>query len=76
MQRRRFLHRHGKLPADRAAAFQALGIVWDPHAQDWREVLADCQDFYAAHGHLDIHGKTAGTRIKALGATWVTRAQR
>lgn len=64
--------RRGKLAPERAVALEALGVVFDPHVQDWRDGLADCRDFHAEHGHLNIPGKARGQRIKALGV-WLDR---
>lgn len=72
---RRSDYRAGTLPPGRAAELEAAGIIWDPHVQDWRDGLADCQDWHAAHGTLDIGGRARGTRITALGR-WVSRRRR
>jgi superfamily II DNA or RNA helicase len=69
---KRTAYRAGQLPPDRVTALEYLGVIWDPHVQDWRDGLADCQEWLAAHGHLDIPGKAQGTRIRALGA-WAAR---
>ncbi|MEU6713048.1 Helicase associated domain protein [Nonomuraea sp. NPDC046802] len=72
---RRTEYRRGVLAPERVTELEATGIVWDPHVQDWRDGLADCQDFHAEHGHLDIPPKTSGRRIKALTA-WLERRRR
>lgn len=73
---RRAERKAGTMPADRIAALDAAGFVWDPHEQDWRDGLADCRDYHAGHGNLDIRGrKVPGKRLTALDA-WLARRRR
>jgi hypothetical protein len=48
------------------------GDTADWLGQDWRDGLADCLDFYAAHGHLDVPARAEGARVRRFGA-WVSR---
>ncbi len=75
LDNRRKEYRQGILSADRIAALETAGMVWDPHVQDWRDGLADCRDFREAHGHLEIPHGYRGTRIAAL-ALWLSRRRR
>jgi superfamily II DNA or RNA helicase len=65
----------GRLPADRIAALDQVGMVWDPHAQDLRNGLAEARDFHTAHGHLRVPRDYTGHRTKAL-AAWLNRRRK
>jgi hypothetical protein len=60
------------LPADRIAALDELGMIWEPHVQDWLDGLADLREFAARHGHANPPRDFRGPRIKALRA-WLNR---
>lgn len=68
----RAARRKGQLAPERVADLDRLGLVWDPHEQDWRDGLADVTEYAAEHGHVVIPGGARGTRIKALGL-WLQR---
>ncbi|MDH6710939.1 superfamily II DNA or RNA helicase [Kitasatospora sp. MAA19] len=53
VQQRTF-HKKGWLSADRIAALDALGVVWDPIEARWRQNLAAVAAWRLRHGHLDI----------------------
>ena len=40
--------------------------------RDWRNGLADCQDFYAEHGNLNVPASASGSQVRRLRA-WVSR---
>ncbi|GHE31789.1 helicase [Streptosporangium violaceochromogenes] len=51
---RRVDRRKGRLPEEKAAALEKLGIVWDPAADRWRTALEAARRYAAAHGHLMV----------------------
>ncbi|MGY3341103.1 hypothetical protein ACVW0K_007296 [Streptomyces filamentosus] len=50
----RQFHRRGQLAADRVAALERLGIVWDPSDARWMALYQRAADWYARHGELDV----------------------
>lgn len=54
IQTKRRDHRRGTLAADRIAALDQLGIVWEPFAVHWDRGLAAAAAFHAEHGHLQV----------------------
>lgn len=64
---RRQDYRNGTLAQEKAGALEALGVAWEPYVQDWLDGLADCAEFRAEHGHLDIPPRQRGARKAALG---------
>jgi Helicase associated domain len=58
-----------------AGGMTVTGELWGQHVPDWRDGLADAQDFYATHRHLEVPSKATGKRIKRFGA-WVLRQRR
>ncbi|MEW1912531.1 Helicase associated domain protein [Kitasatospora sp. NPDC085895] len=50
--RQRKHHRAGTLTPERTAQLDALGMVWDPDADDWQRLLAAVRAFHTCHGHL------------------------
>jgi superfamily II DNA or RNA helicase len=51
---RRQRRRQGKLPSDRIDALDALGFVWDPYEEDWRQGLDALEEFVRDHGHARV----------------------
>jgi superfamily II DNA or RNA helicase len=47
-------HKAGKLPQDRTAALEKLGIIWDRHGQRWQTGLEHLIAFQAIHGHVRV----------------------
>ncbi|WP_425717688.1 sigma-70 family RNA polymerase sigma factor [Micromonospora sp. DT233] len=50
----RYLHRTGRLPADRAQALTDLGVDWAPRATHYDRAMAAARAYHAEHGHLNI----------------------
>ncbi|CAL9625497.1 hypothetical protein SUDANB58_05934 (plasmid) [Streptomyces sp. enrichment culture] len=48
----RRLHARGRLPAERIAQLEGLGMVWSHHDVAWEEGLAAARGWAAEHGHL------------------------
>lgn len=71
----RRLHRKGTLPPERTAALEQLGLDWDPRGTGWESGLADCTDYHAIHGHLDMEPAHPGTRVKNL-TQWLDTRRR
>ena len=44
----------GKLPADRAAKLEEVGMVWDAAEAKWELHYAQAKAFFEEHGNLDI----------------------
>ncbi len=67
--RQRQLHNAGQLPAGRAAALDALGVIWQPQEQAWASGLARATAYHAAHGDLNIPSGhvTAGGSVSGPG---------
>ncbi|MFF7115464.1 Helicase associated domain protein [Streptomyces albogriseolus] len=65
-------YRKGWLPADRVAALEKLGIVWDPGDARWMAAYQLAAAWYAEHGHLDIPYSRAGGVRDPLGE-WIVR---
>ena len=73
--RQRQLHNAGQLPAGRAAALDALGVIWQPQEQAWASGLARATAYHAAHGDLNIpsgHVTAGGFRL----GTWLAQRRR
>lgn len=67
---RRGDRRRGALDADRVAALDELGLVWEPHEAHWERGLAAARQFHAEHGHLRPpaeYGADGGLKLK----TWL-----
>jgi len=47
-------HHNGRLPADRTAALEALGMVWDVYADRFNRGVAALAAFRAEHGHARL----------------------
>ncbi|MEY9932608.1 superfamily II DNA or RNA helicase [Catenulispora sp. GP43] len=45
-------HHRRRLAPHRVAALEALGMIWDPHAEQWAAGLRAAQAYAAEHGHL------------------------
>ncbi len=67
----RTLRRRGKLSADRAAALEAIGMVWDALDEDWRRGIAAARDFEKANGHLQVPRDFVSPDGFPLGS-WIT----
>ncbi|HWO60204.1 MAG TPA: Helicase associated domain protein, partial [Umezawaea sp.] len=64
----RTMRREGRLPADRIAALDELGIDWQHSGKQksWATALADAQLYHSLHGHLDV----IETDPHPSGGTW------
>ena len=51
---RRLDRRGGVLSAERIAQLDALGIIWEPLAEDWRQGIEGCRAYRATYGHLRV----------------------
>ncbi len=51
---RRQRAKRGRLTPEQIAALDALGIVWDPAAEDFARGVAELQKFVAEHGHARV----------------------
>jgi hypothetical protein len=56
LNKQRQLHAAGQLPAERAAALDDLGVIWQPLEEAWQSGLDHAVGYHRAHGHLDIPG--------------------
>jgi hypothetical protein len=54
---RRHDYTKGQLSPERIAALDALGMIWDPFAEDFARGLAALETFRATHGHLRVPNK-------------------
>lgn len=73
--RQRQLHAAGQLPPERAAALDALGVIWQPQEQGWATGLAHAAACHADRGGLDIpsgHVTADGFRLGA----WLAERRR
>lgn len=73
--KQRQLHNAGQLAAERAAALDALGVIWQPQEQTWVTGLAHATAYHAAHGGLDIpfsHVTADGFRL----GSWLAQRRR
>ncbi|WP_377257605.1 DEAD/DEAH box helicase [Phytohabitans kaempferiae] len=52
--RQRDLHRSGRLAAERVAALDALGMIWDANEHRWQEGLTHARAYHATHGDLHV----------------------
>ena len=71
----RRLYGAGQLAAERTAALEALGVIWQPQQQNWVEALEHAAAYHAAHGNLDIpenHVTSNGFRL----GTWLSQRRR
>jgi superfamily II DNA or RNA helicase len=50
----RKLHRDGRLPAERVAELDKLGMVWNPTDEFEQEGLAQARAYHAEHGNLNV----------------------
>ncbi|MEU0991243.1 Helicase associated domain protein [Streptomyces sp. NPDC005953] len=61
-------HRKGELPADRVAALDELGMVWDLEEHRWQQSYNAAVRYHATAGNLDVpHGHVTPCGVK-LGA--------
>jgi superfamily II DNA or RNA helicase len=67
---RRKEHTAGWLAVERITALEALGMVWDPFAEDFTRGLAALESFRAAHGHLRVAANCIDPNDFKLGS-WV-----
>ena len=70
IQDKRHQYRRGKLPPDRAASLERLGINWNPRGSAWDDGLRALNEFKAVHRHTDVpqgHVTPSGYR---LGKWW------
>ncbi|MFG2043935.1 Helicase associated domain protein [Dactylosporangium sp. NPDC048998] len=66
IRRQRKLYTAGRLPAERAAALEALGIEWFPYEAMWQRGITAATAFHARHSHLrvpDEHTEADGYRL-------------
>ncbi|WP_284741668.1 DEAD/DEAH box helicase [Amycolatopsis sp. RTGN1] len=54
VHRARRQHSVGDLAADRAAALDALGMVWSPKDTAWRQMIEFLTAYRAEHGHIRV----------------------
>jgi superfamily II DNA or RNA helicase len=59
---RRGERRRGALSPERTADLDALGMVWEPHDEDWQQGIGEASDYRRSAGHLLVPAKyvTAG----------------
>ena len=69
---RRQDRKHGRLTDEQIAELDALGLVWDPHAEDFVQGLSALQSFVAAEGHAEVPQKHRTEEGFALGR-WVSK---
>jgi superfamily II DNA or RNA helicase len=65
----------GRLTAERIAALEALGMVWDPLTDDFARGLAALERFRAAHGHLRVSQNYVDPSGVTLGS-WVSHRRK
>jgi superfamily II DNA or RNA helicase len=51
---RRVERKRGELSATRIAALDALGMVWEPHADDWRRGIRALRTYRDVNGHVRV----------------------
>lgn len=61
--------RLGKLPPDRAAKLEEIGVVWDPHNAAWDRRFESLATFRAASGHCNV---PRGYSLDPALPTWIT----
>jgi superfamily II DNA or RNA helicase len=62
----------GKLPEERIAALDALGMVWEAHDESWRRGLAAARAYRESHGDLRARATFVDAAGFAIGA-WLDR---
>ncbi|MER8197557.1 Helicase associated domain protein [Streptomyces microflavus] len=67
----RHKRRQGRLSADRAAALEELGVDWSPKESVWVDVLAACDRYIRAYGHLRVRVDYVDDEKFKLGAKLV-----
>ena len=65
----------GKLPADRVARLEEIGMVWDVFDARWETHYRQAKAYFEAHGHLDIP-RTYRTEDGFLLGLWVAAQRR
>ena len=65
----------GKLPEDRAARLEEIGMVWDVFDARWEMHYRQAKAYFEAHGHLDIP-RTYKTEDGFLLGLWVAAQRR
>jgi superfamily II DNA or RNA helicase len=71
----RRLYGAGQLAAERTAALDALGVIWQPQQQNWARPLKHATAYHAAHGNLDIPENYVTSDGLRLG-TWLGQRRR
>jgi len=72
---RRQERRRGKLAAERVAALDALGFLWDPLSDDWQQGLTALEEFVRSHGHARVPRSYATETGRRLGSWCDNRRQ-
>jgi len=54
LSKQRQQHAAGHLPADRAAALDELGVIWQPQEETWARGLDHATAYHHTHGNLDV----------------------
>ena len=65
----------GKLPVERAAKLEGIGMVWDVFDARWEMHYSQAKEYYEAHGDLDIP-RTYKTNDDFLLGLWVAGQRR
>jgi hypothetical protein len=74
---RRRDHALDRMPDDRRAELEAIGMLWRAgnHADQWALGLASAQAWHQAHGHLNVPARYVDANGFLLGAWLCTRRQ-
>jgi superfamily II DNA or RNA helicase len=72
---RRQQRRRGRLPAKRIKELDALGMVWEPHDENWQRGIEAARAYRDAKGHLRVPDKYVGADGFRLGS-WISVRRR
>lgn len=50
----RTAHRRGRLPQEKTARLEALGVEWNRNDRQWQRIYAVAEQYYRAHGDLNV----------------------
>ena len=51
-------YKDGKLSQEKIEQLEALGVVWDPHLEQWNQTFAKAKQYYLKHVNLIINSNT------------------